>query len=211
MKGKGLSFEVIVHAALRLVNEKGYGKFSARELASELHVKAASLYNHLDSMDDVNIEIGKLAAKTLNSLLHEAAENRTREEAFTSICRAYRDFVKNNHQLYLAILDLPSLDKGDKVMTETGRESVIAFRNVIDRFDLPEENKVNYTRSIRSLLNGFLQMEMAGYFSSTKVKMEDSFDFIIAQQLLLLQEAEKEYRKDQKSRKKGAKQEKQKD
>ena len=207
MKGKGLSFEVIVHAALRLVNEKGYGKFSARELASELHVKAASLYNHLNSMDEVNVEIGKIAAEMQNRALQEAAENKSRDKAFTDICHVYRDFVKNNYQLYLAILDMPSLDKGDTAVTEIGRESVITFRKVIDRFDLPENDKVNYTRSIRSLLNGFLQMEMAGYFSSTKVTMEDSFGFIISQQLRMLEEAEKEYLKAAKKAKKKAKSE----
>ncbi len=207
MKGKGLSFDVIVQAALRLVNEKGYGKFSARELASELHVKAASLYNHLSSMDEVNIEIAKIASEKLNSLLQEAAENKSRDQAFTDICRVYRDFVKKNYQLYLAILDMPSLDKGDAAVTEIGRESVITFRKVIDRFELPEVDKVNYTRSIRSLLNGFLQMEMAGYFSSTKVKMEDSFSFIIAQQLRMLEEAEKEHLKAAKKTRKKAKSE----
>lgn len=207
MKGKGLSFDVIVQAALRLVNEKGYGKFSARELASELHVKAASLYNHLSSMDEVNIEIAKIASEKLNSLLQEAAENKSRDQAFTDICRVYRDFVKKNYQLYLAILDMPSLDKGDTAVTEIGRESVITFRKVIDRFELPETDKVNYTRSIRSLLNGFLQMEMAGYFSSTKVKMEDSFSFIIAQQLRMLEEAEKEQLKAAKKTRKKAKSE----
>ena len=120
MKGKGLSFDVIVQTAMRLVNEKGYGKFSARELASELNVKAASLYNHLGSMDEVNVGIGRIAAEMQNRLLQEAAEKGSRKQAFTDFCRAYRDFAKSNYQLYLAILAIPSLDQGEAA-EETSR------------------------------------------------------------------------------------------
>ena len=190
MKGKGLSFDVIVQTAMRLVNEKGYGKFSARELASELNVKAASLYNHLGSMDEVNVGIGRIAAEMQNRLLQEAAEKGSRKQAFTDFCRAYRDFAKSNYQLYLAILAIPSLDQGEAA-EETSREITVTFRRVIDLFELSETDKIHYTRFVRSLLDGFLQMEMAGGPVSDDVTMEDSFSFIIDRQLRMLEEAEK--------------------
>lgn len=190
MKGKGLSFDVIVQTAMRLVNEKGYGKFSARELASELNVKAASLYNHLGSMDEVNVGIGRIAAEMQNRLLQEAAEKGSRKQAFTDFCRAYRDFAKSNHQLYLAILAIPSLDQGEAA-EETSREIAVTFRRIIDLFELSETDKIHYTRFVRSLLDGFLQMEMAGGPVSDDVTMEDSFSFIIDRQLRMLEEAEK--------------------
>ena len=195
MKGKGLSFEVIVEAALRLTKEKGYGRFSARELASDLDVKAASLYNHLNSMDEVNAEIGRIAAGMQNRAMREAAENESRGQAFTDLCRAFRNFAKENEQLYRAILDMPSPDRGGAAMTEIRRESDMTFRKVIDRFDLPEADRINYTRFVRSLLNGFLQMEMAGGFAGSEVTAEESFGFIIRRQLKMLEEAEMEYLK----------------
>mgnify|MGYP002547240479 CR=1 FL=1 len=43
MKGKGLTLEMIAETASRLVEEKGYNKFSVRELALRLNVKATTL------------------------------------------------------------------------------------------------------------------------------------------------------------------------
>ena len=72
MKGKGLTMEVIVGAASELVEEKGYNNFSVRELAQRLHVKAASLYNHVSSVADINRAVGVHATNKLNDALEKA-------------------------------------------------------------------------------------------------------------------------------------------
>ncbi|RHS64340.1 TetR/AcrR family transcriptional regulator [Clostridium sp. AM45-5] len=85
MKGKGLTMEVIVAAATELVEEKGYNNFSVRELAQKLHVKAASLYNHLNTIDDVNKEIGLKAVSHMNEYLEQSAEGKEKDEALRAL------------------------------------------------------------------------------------------------------------------------------
>lgn len=45
--------EIIVNEAARLFKEKGYKAASMRELASQIGVEAASLYNHIRSKDEL--------------------------------------------------------------------------------------------------------------------------------------------------------------
>ena len=47
MPKKGLNREIIVEAAVRLIEQRGIPGLSMRELADTLDVKAASLYNHI--------------------------------------------------------------------------------------------------------------------------------------------------------------------
>ncbi|WP_422105884.1 TetR/AcrR family transcriptional regulator [Winogradskyella sp.] len=43
----------IIRIAARLFKEKGYSAVTMRDLASEMGIKAASLYNHIDSKQDI--------------------------------------------------------------------------------------------------------------------------------------------------------------
>jgi AcrR family transcriptional regulator len=45
--------ELILHTALRLFSERGYNGVSMRELAAEVGIKAASIYNHFSSKEDI--------------------------------------------------------------------------------------------------------------------------------------------------------------
>ena len=45
--------EEIIHTAARLFKEKGYSAVTMRDLASAMGIKAASLYNHIQSKQDI--------------------------------------------------------------------------------------------------------------------------------------------------------------
>ena len=179
MKGKGLSFEVITEAALQLVKEKGYNQFSVRELASVLQVKAASLYNHLDSIDDINIEIGKRAAQAMNAQLDAAVNGYKREKAIEALAYSYREYVRNHYQMYRAIMALPALDKGDGKVIASGRAGVDTIRRAMGDYQIDDTTRLHFSRCLRSALDGFTQMEMAGYFTGGRANSEESFRFLV--------------------------------
>lgn len=49
--------EQIIKVAAKLFKEKGYNAVSMRDLAESLGIKAASIYNHIDSKEDILAEI----------------------------------------------------------------------------------------------------------------------------------------------------------
>lgn len=180
MKGKGLTMDVIVDAATALVQEKGYNNFSVRELALRLEVKAASLYNHVKSIDDINSEVGKLAAGRLNSALERATDGVERDRAIEALAYEYRSFVKNNYELYRAIIGLPALDQGGS-LSDVGRDSINVIRNVVSQYEIPTDEAVHFSRCLRGVLHGFASLEMAGYYTGRKrnIPADDSFQFMV--------------------------------
>src|SRR5699024_12196097 len=79
MKVTDRKLEILRHAA-RLFREKGYRAVSMRDLADALDIKAASLYNHIQSKEEI-----------LSSIILEVAEEyakgmqRIQDENITSI------------------------------------------------------------------------------------------------------------------------------
>ena len=178
MKGKGLTLEVIVDTASKLVEEKGYDKFSVRELAVRLNVQAASLYNHIDSVDNVNLEVGRLAASRLNDTLTQATQTRTRDDALSALAYAYRQFVRDSPELYRAIIGLPSLDRGDG-LRELGRQSIRVVWDVVRQYGVDSDAAVHFSRCFRGALHGFALLESAGYYTGSPAPSEESFRFLI--------------------------------
>lgn len=177
MRGKGLTMNVIVEAAAALVVEKGYNNFSVRELAQKLECKAASLYNHISSIDDVNREVGKLASKRMNDTLEAAAMGKSGDAAIEALAHEYRHFAKNNYELYQAIMGLPALDQNDSL--RVGRESLLVMRKVVHQYKISDEDAVNFSRCLRGALHGFVSYELAGYYTRKNVPVEESFRFLI--------------------------------
>lgn len=177
MRGKGLTMDVIVNAAAALVVEKGYNKFTVRDLAEKLECKAASLYNHIGSFDDVNREVGKLAAGRMNDALEAASRGKESDAAIEALAHEYRHFAKNNYELYQAIMGLPALDQDDSL--RVGRESLLVMRRVVHQYEISDEDAVNFSRCLRGALHGFVSYEMAGYYTRKNVPVEESFQFLI--------------------------------
>lgn len=170
--------DTIVEAASALVEEKGYNNFSVRELAMRLHVKAASLYNHVSSVADINRAVGIHAANQLNEALERATAGKAKDEALISLAHEYRSFVKNQYELYRSIIGLLALDQ-DAGLTQIGRDSLMVVAKVVRLYHMKEEDSVNFSRCFRAALHGYATFEMAGYFTERKMKSDDSFDFMV--------------------------------
>lgn len=177
MRGKGLTMSVISAAAAELVAERGYNKFTVRELAQRLECRAASLYNYIGSFDDVNREVGKMAARQMNEALMAASDGKERDEAVTALAHEYRRFAKEHYELYQAIMGLPALDQEESL--QVGRETFLVIRKVVHQYAISDEDAVNFSRCLRGALHGFVSYEMSGYYTSQYVPVEESFDFLI--------------------------------
>ena len=69
MPRQGLTRQVLIQAALHLIEERGYASFSMGELAKYLHVRPASLYNHIENLDTLYTEVGLAAISQMVSIL----------------------------------------------------------------------------------------------------------------------------------------------
>lgn len=174
MPRAGLNKQIIVDAAIRLIEEKGYHALSMRELAKSLNVKAASLYNHIENMDEVIAKVGKYTISALNQTQFSAIEGLEKDSAIFALAIAYRQFAKDHPELYKVIMSLHRTDNA--VIEKSARPITAPFMHVLNDYPLNEEQKMHWQRVLRSIIHGFLSQEEAGYFCHFPVNEESSYE-----------------------------------
>ena len=178
MARKGLDSEIIIAAAARLVEEKGYDHFSLNELATQLGVKTASLYNHIEGIREVNSRISLLAVSQLNHILEAAIAQKEKDDALMCLAVAYRDYAQKNPELYKAVIKLRSSDDAD--LKESGFKVVEPIIRVFRKYALDESEMIHLSRGFRSAMHGFVEMEEAGFFRKSAANIDQSYQKMIA-------------------------------
>lgn len=190
MARQGLTRADIVSAAVALIESEGLHRFSLRELASRLHIKAASLYNHIRNMDELYTEVGYYAISELKEAQLAAIAGKRRAEAVEALADAYYRFGKARPELYKVILSLPMV-KNDAIH-RAGFDIVEPIMAAMGGYRLTEEQKMHLQRVFRSILHGFISQEEAGCFRHYPVDVSGSFKLAVRGLILLLEHAENE-------------------
>ncbi|NLW70795.1 MAG: TetR/AcrR family transcriptional regulator [Eubacteriaceae bacterium] len=177
MARRGLNNENIMEEATLFVQEKGFDNFSLRELAHRLNVKPASLYNHIDGIDAINLSVGATAAGRLKQAMISAMLSKGRREALRAAAKAFRDFALENPELYKAIIRLPSM-KSDKAR-EALHDCFEPLKECVGRFIEDEAMKLNYYRTIRALIHGYTALEERGFMRVNLTPPNDSFEWAV--------------------------------
>jgi len=184
MSRKGLSTDIIIEAAAEIISEKGFDKFSLRELADKLGVKAASLYNHINNLTELTSNIGQLTLKKMSEQLYEGLEGKTPEDMIYHIASGYRKFAKENPELYKTIIKIPTT--GNLELIEEGQNIVHKIYPILKSYGLSEKEIIHFSRAIRSSMHGFIALEEAGFFSN-EIDIDESYSNMIRSVIALLE------------------------
>lgn len=176
MARKGLNTDCIVEAAAELIAEKGFDRFSLRELADRLGVKTASLYNHISSLSELTSNIGQLAFERMAGQLYSGTEDASSFDTLYHIAIGYRKFAKENPELYKTIVKIPSTGGSDLI--EKGQSLVHSLYPVLEACGLSEKDIIHFSRTIRSAMHGFVTLEEAGFFG-TVVDVDESYSYMV--------------------------------
>lgn len=174
---KGLNREIVIAEAVSLVNEQGYEHLSLRELAARLCIKPASLYNHIEGIEDVQISIAEHAGERLERALFEAVAGKEMTAAFRDGAHAYLDFARYNKELYKALISVPKSDSERTL--EVGRKTFSVFREIIHGLRINDNESLHLIRMLRSLIHGFIELCENGFMTHGTVGRKDTFDFAV--------------------------------
>lgn len=192
MARQGLTRGDIIAAAIKMIESEGLHNFSLRELASRLRIKAASLYNHIQNMDELYTEVGYYAISELKRAQLGAIAGKRRGEAVEALADAYHRFGKERPEIYKVILSLPMV-KNDALQAAAG-DIVEPIMTAIGDYNLDEEQKMHLQRVLRSIMHGFISQEEAGCFRHFPADVADSYRMAVRGFILLLENSEKEAR-----------------
>ena len=156
-----LSRDVIVNAALAFLDRKGWDSLTINALANHLGTKGPSLYNHVDSLDDLRRAVRMRVIDDIIGMINTAAEGRVRDDAVLVTAAAYRSYAHHHPGRYAAFTRLPFGDDDPEyaAATKAAAAPVIA---VLASYGLTPDQAYVAALEFWSAIHGFVLLEMTG-------------------------------------------------
>jgi AcrR family transcriptional regulator len=173
MPRAGLSTDVVVAEAARLVDLDGAGALTLRAVAESFGVAQPSLYKHIGGLDDLHHRLALVAARDLGTALRRAASGKATEDALRAVASAYRRYASAHPGCYGYLLR-PREDDDDHARAST--EVLEVLYDVLNGYGVVDDDDlVDATRFLRSVMHGFVSLEVGGGFAMAR-SVDRSFD-----------------------------------
>ncbi|MGB8407817.1 MAG: WHG domain-containing protein [Mycobacterium sp.] len=156
-----LSRDSIVGAALTFLDREGWDALTINALANQLGTKGPSLYNHVQSLDDLRRTVRMRVVDDIIGMLNTVGEGRTRDDAVVAMASAYRSYAHHHPGRYSAFTRMP-LGGDDPEFTAATHAAAGPVIAVLASYGLDGENAFYAALEFWSALHGFVLLEMTG-------------------------------------------------
>ena len=156
-----LSRDSIVNAALTFLDREGWDALTINALANQLGTKGPSLYNHVQSLDDLRRTVRMRVVGDIIDMLNTVGQGRTRDDAVTAMASAYRSYAHHHPGRYSAFTRMP-LGGDDPEFTAATRAAAAPVISVLASYGLDGDNAFYAALEFWSAMHGFVLLEMTG-------------------------------------------------
>ena len=156
-----LSREGIVDGALTFLDREGWDSLTINALAAQLGTKGPSLYNHVDSLEDLRRAVRVRVIDDIITMLNRVGEGRARDDAVLVMAGAYRSYAHHHPGRYSAFTRMP-LGGDDPDYAAATRGAAAPVISVLASYGLDGEEAFHAALEFWSALHGFVLLEMTG-------------------------------------------------
>lgn len=164
-KSPKLSRDVVVNAALTFLDREGWDALTINALANHLGTKGPSLYNHVDSLEDLRRTVRMRVIDDILQMLSTVGAGRTRDDAVMAMASAYRSYAHHHPGRYSAFTRMP-LGGDDPEFTEASHAAAIPVIDVLASYGLGGQDAFYAALEFWAALHGFVLLEMTGVMES---------------------------------------------
>ena len=172
----GLDQASVVEAAAKLVDQEGLEQLSLGRLAERLGVRTPSLYNHVAGLPGLKHDLALYCLRDLLDRITRATIGKSHAEAIFALAYAYRAYARETPGRYALTLQAP--DPADQKSQAMAQQIIEVILAVLAPYKLGEEDAIHAIRGLRSIVHGFISLEVAGGFGMP-VDLDASFHWLI--------------------------------
>jgi AcrR family transcriptional regulator len=156
-----LSRHGIVDGALAFLDREGWDSLTINALATQLGTKGPSLYNHVNSLEDLRRAVRIRVIDDIITMLNRVGEGRARDDAVLVMAGAYRSYAHHHPGRYSAFTRMP-LGGDDPEYTAATRGAAAPVIAVLGSYGLDGDDAFHAALEFWSALHGFVLLEMTG-------------------------------------------------
>ncbi|HEY1842895.1 MAG TPA: TetR/AcrR family transcriptional regulator [Mycobacterium sp.] len=157
-----LSREIVVNAALTFLDREGWDALTINALATQLGTKGPSLYNHVDSLEDLRRTVRMRVIADIVTMLARVGEGRVGDDAVLVMAGAYRSYAHHHPGRYSAFTRMPLAGSDDPEFTAATKGAAAPVMAVLSSYGLDPEQAFYAALEFWSALHGFVLLEMTG-------------------------------------------------
>ncbi len=156
-----LSRDCIVDGALTFLDREGWDSLTINALATQLGTKGPSLYNHVDSLEDLRRAVRIRVIDDIITMLNRVGEGRARDDAVLVMAGAYRSYAHHHPGRYSAFTRMP-LGGDDPEYAAATRGAAAPVMAVLSSYGLDGQDAFYASLEFWSAMHGFVLLEMTG-------------------------------------------------
>jgi AcrR family transcriptional regulator len=156
-----LSRDCIVDGALTFLDREGWDSLTINALATQLGTKGPSLYNHVDSLEDLRSAVRMRVIDDIITMLNRVGEGRARDDAVLVMAGAYRSYAHHHPGRYSAFTRMP-LGGDDPEYAAATRGAAAPVIAVLSSYGLDGDEAFHAALEFWSAMHGFVLLEMTG-------------------------------------------------
>ncbi len=159
---KHIDRALVVQTAVQLADASSFEAVTLAAVAEQLGIRIPSLYNHVSGLPGLRYLMSLWAARELGDQLRRAAVGKAGTDALMSMADAYRAFAHAHPGVYRTTLRAATPDEPE--LTAAAQETLDVLLAVLQPYGLSTEDMLHTVRALRSVLHGFVDLEVVGGF-----------------------------------------------
>lgn len=171
-----LNQDLVVEAAVALADEQGFDAVTLAAVAARLEIRIPSLYNHVSGLAGLRYQMSVWATKTVGDAIRRAAFGKAGGDALRGIAVAYRQFAREHPGVYRLTLRAPAPDELE--LAEAARDVLDLLLAALKPYQLSETEMLHTVRGLRSVVHGFIDLEILGGFAMA-LDHDESFERLV--------------------------------
>lgn len=172
-----IELEQIIEAAVALIDAGGEAALTLGAVAARLNVKPPSLYHHVDGLAGLRRAVALWGLQIMSDATRRACVGLARAEALEAFAYAYREIALKHPGVY-RMLQISEGGYDEKMMAAQADFVQVAVA-VVSPFSTTPEDALHNIRAARSMLHGFVDLEVSGGFRMV-LDLDETFRRLVA-------------------------------
>ena len=158
-----VSKALVIETASKIADEQGLNSLSLKAVAEKLNVRTPSLYNHIESLDDLLREVAHKGMRSMNEQMAQAAIGKSGDTALKGVSVEYLNFIIEHPGVYETIQW--ATWHGTEETAQIFGKYIKILSTIISSYNFPSESTNEILNLFTGFLHGFTTLQVRYAFS----------------------------------------------
>ena len=151
--------EAVIKATSDLADEKGLNNVSLKAVAQKLNIRTPSLYNHIESLDNLLLEVAHNGMRDMNERMMKIAVGKMGKEAIKLVSIEYLNYM----------IEHPGTEETATIFNNY----LSLLTTLIQSCSLNKDKTLEILNMLTGIIHGYTTLQLGNAFSaSDKVRFE---------------------------------------